>query len=170
VESLKKSVSTLKLEKEKLSKQYSALEVTANKSYTKIIHPDGKIEIHKLTTTQTKLKEEIENQVTQKLESKHKEELIVQASAHEIRLIDIETQKNMEIKSLEDRLSKVLREKEEIVNPRNFTFEVGYTSSATPYIHATMPLVGPFIIGLHSNIGFFSGNSTNVGAGIGLRF
>ena len=149
-----------------LTNQVSSLKSHQEKTFTKIIHPDGTIEIKAVTvkdsdreiTISTMIQQEIDDAVSTssaKLTSEFHDQLTTKQSEWDTKEKDYQHQ-----------IATLTQSKEVTINPKNLTVDVGVLTDRDYYGHITYPIWGPFIFGLQAQFG----PSSAAGAGLGLRF
>lgn len=164
------SLSKQKLEVEQqaisLRSQVTELKKHQKKTYYKIVHPDGTIELkvesesdsdensNVVDQVQTEFKQKLEEETT-KLETTYNQQI----SKLQMDFDSKESDYKKQIQTLEQ--SKVVD-----INKRDYNMEVGVLTNRDFYLHASTTLLGPIIIGAHSE----AGPSSSIGAGLGLKF
>ncbi len=156
-----------------LKTQIKEFESKSHSVYSKIIRPDGTVEINRIKDSYSK---EI-SKLTEELTEKYKMELAQTKKEHaeELEKSSLETQmlltkKDQEYSLIIDQLksSKITS-----INEKRFVLEAGLSSSTRPYGHFTAGLFGPVVVGIHLDGPTLSGADKtlfSIGGGAGLRF
>jgi hypothetical protein len=150
----------------KLTVQIVELKSKVKTSYYKIVKPDGTVEIKKYSESEvnesTKVISEIQEEFKQKITEIEKR----WEDVHKERVSKL--QKNFKLKeeAYVQQIKTLEKEKVVDINKKYFGVEAGLLTNKNYYGHVTGDLFGPIFVGVHGEVG----NTSSVGAGLGLRF
>lgn len=165
-EELQSTNSKLTSKVSELTTQVSSLKSHQEKTFTKIIHPDGTIEIKAVTVKDSDREITISKMVQQEIDDAVNQSSAKLNSEFHDTLTSKQTEWDSKEKDYQKQISTLTQTKEVTINPKNLTVDVGAMTSGNYYGHGTYTLWGPFVIGAQAEFG----SSPAAGAGIGLRF
>lgn len=149
-----------------LTSQVTSLKSHQKKTYYKIVHPDGTVEVR----VSSEKDSDEEQQISQEVQQEYKQQLDSEMSKIEQIQADkvAQMQRDWDSKeqSYQSQISTLTASKSLTANQKNFTLDVGGMSNLDYYGHVTYNMWGPFILGLQGQFGA----SPAAGAGLGLRF
>jgi K+/H+ antiporter YhaU regulatory subunit KhtT len=162
-EESERKISSLTVENQKLSSK-------KKRSYYKIIHPDGTIEIKEISESQTDQSSQVTSQIQD--EFKQKLDSIEQKwkTIHETQILELQKKFDEKEADYQKEIESLKVTKVTTVNEKKFSIEGGILSDSAYYMHATMDVWGPFFIGLHGEMNHIQAEEGKLGLGIGLRF
>lgn len=149
-----------------LTTQISTLKSHQKKTYYKIVHPDGTIEVRASSEKDTDEEDKIATQIQQEYDQQLKTEVAQLEQQHAETDAALQKQWDSKEQSYQSQISTLTQTKTVTVNPKNFAIDAGVLSNLSYYGHATYNIWGPLLIGIHGELG----TSNALGGGIGLRF
>lgn len=165
-EELQSTNSKLTSKVSELTTQISSLKSHQEKTFTKIIHPDGTIEIKAVTVKDSDKEITISKMVQQEIDDAVNQSSAKLSSEFHDTLTSKQTEWDSKEKDYQHQISTLTETKEVTINAKNFTIDVGAITTGDYYGHVSYDLWGPFVIGLQAEFGPTPG----AGAGIGLKF
>ena len=150
-----------------LTTQVHNLQSSKKVVYTKVIHPDGTVEIKQTSDTQTA---ETDN-ITTKLEAEYQQKLTEATQqlekTHQDEIATLSKDYTSKAEAYEQTIAELKKDKTIETNPKKFGLEGGYLNDKDYYVHATGDLWGPVFVGVHGEAGV---DGSKLGVGLGIRF
>jgi hypothetical protein len=166
IQDLTQTNSTLTSKVTELTSQVSDLKSHQQKNYTKVIHPDGTIEI----TASSEKDSDSSSDNTTDMQTTISQQVATATSKitqdYESKISTLQQQWDSKEQSYQSQISTLTQTKSVTTNPKNFTLDVGGITNGDYYGHVTYDVWGPFVLGLQGQFG----TSSAAGAGIGLKF
>jgi delta 1-pyrroline-5-carboxylate dehydrogenase len=166
VQELTQTNSQLTSQVTELTSQVSDLKSHQQKNYTKIVHPDGTIEITASTETDSDNSRSASTDTQTTINQQIATATSRVTQDYETKISTMQKEWDSKEQSYQSQISTLTQSKTVTINPKNFTLDVGALTNADYYGHVTYAIWGPFILGLQAQFG----SSAAGGAGIGLRF
>jgi hypothetical protein len=166
VQELTQTNSQLTSQVTELTSQVSDLKSHQQKNYTKIVHPDGTIEITASSETDSDNSRSASTDTQTTIDQQVATATSKVTQDYETKISTMQKEWDSKEQSYQSQISTLTQSKTVTINPKNFTLDVGALTNADYYGHVTYAIWGPFILGLQAQFG----SSAAGGAGIGLRF
>lgn len=155
----------------KLTYEIKDLKSKQKTAYYKVVRPDGTVEIKKFSETEvtesTKVITQIQDEFKQKVDSIEKK----WEEKHKERITELKKEFASKEEEYKHKLDEFEKSKVVEINKKSFGIEAGALLNGAYYGHATYDVVGPFFIGLHTQLGLgTNAPPATAGGGIGIRF
>jgi hypothetical protein len=149
-----------------LTTQVSSLKNHTKTVVVKVVHPDGTLEEHDTTESDTDQTQQLSEQMQQEWQQKTDDAVKTATQQLQQQVTTLQQKLASQTTTNQQTNSTVTQSKTETINPKYLTLDVGLMNNMDYYGHATYNFWGPFIIGGQVQFG-----KTNAGgAGFGLRF
>jgi len=166
VQTLTQTNTTLSSKVTDLTTQVTNLKSHQTNNYVKIVHPDGTIEIRDTSEKDSSSEQQISQQMQQEYDQKLQTQIFQLQTVQASTISSMQKTWDAKEQSYQSQIATLTKTHSETINPKNFGVEAGVLTDGDYYAHVTYDVWGPFLIGLHGQFGATS----QVGAGIGLRF
>ena len=149
-----------------LTTQVTTLKLHQKKTYYKIVHPDGTVEVRASTDTDSEENQQVSQQVQEEYQKKLESDITKLESIQADKIASLQKSWDTKEQDYTHQIATLEQSKVIDINPKNLTVDVGVLTSKDYYGHVTYGILGPIIFGLQGQFGA----SSAAGAGLGLKF
>ena len=150
-----------------LTSQVSSLQSKKKVSYSKIIHPDGTIEIKQDSESDTNSTNQVVTQLQSEYQSKIDSLKQQMSKESDDKISTLAKQYDAREQEYKKQISDYESKKVVDVNAKKFGLEGGMLNDKDYYVHATGDIWGPVFIGVQGEAG---PGGSKMGLGLGIRF
>jgi len=151
----------------KLTTENSQLKSKKSENYSKIVHPDGTIEIRDIKDSEVDQNQQVVVSIKQEFDQKVKDIETRYAKIHEQRVQQIQQDFSQKEEKYQSTIASLQKDKTVTVNPKSFGIEAGVMTNKDYYGHVTYDIFGPVFLGAGAQFG----PTDNAGSvGLGIRF
>ena len=147
-----------------LTTQISSLKNSKKTTYTKVVHPDGTVEIKKTSDDETASTSSTVSQLQQEYQQKIEEFTQKIKDEHTQKITEIQKDFSSKEESYKKTIEEMQKTKITSINEKHFGLNIGMLNDKTIFGNANMDIWGPIYIDLFTNM------KSNSGVGIGVRF